>query len=122
MMSMRSSLLGVKLDDERFAHRHVDVLAKRCVDDSDLEAFGSNLEPWRNLPVQGIEVVPDDDHRARLVLERYHVCFTHAVARDRDALSVHQYVSVTYELACLSPARTPAGAEHHVLCAQLEHA
>src|SRR3954466_14150368 len=117
----RRGLLGVQLDDELLSHRHIDLGAERQVPNGDLEAALAGLEPSRGLAVERVEVVADDDHRLRLVPKRDDGAPAGRVARDRDALAVDGDVAVADELAGLGPRRTPAGAEHHVVEAQLEH-
>src|SRR4051812_42149264 len=64
-----TSLLGVELDDQLFADRHVDVLAHRQVADGHLEALGAGVQPRRHLAIEGVHVVTDDDQVPRLGLE-----------------------------------------------------
>src|SRR5688500_20202862 len=103
-------LLGVELDDELLAHRYVDVLAHRDVAHGDLEAVAGAIDPCRDLAVDGVEVVADDDEGARLLVQRDHVALAYPEARDRDALAVHGDVAVADELAGLGPAGAPTGA------------
>jgi hypothetical protein len=66
---VRGRLLGVELDDELLAHGHVDLLAGGQVAHRDLEAVVADLQPGRLQPVEGVEVVADHDHLARLVAQ-----------------------------------------------------
>src|SRR5262245_41591212 len=116
----RGLLLGVELDNELFAHGHVDLRPRWKLANRDLEAAFAGLEPGGLLAVERIDVVAHDDHRTRFVAQRDDVVFADGVARDRDATSVHCDVAMSHELAGLSTARTPAGPEDHVVEAELE--
>src|SRR6476469_5901005 len=113
-------LLGVELDDELLAHRYVDLRPCRELAHSDLEAAFGGLEPRRGLSVERVEVVADDDHRARLVAQRDGVALANRVARDGDALAVDRDMAMAHELPSLGAARPPSGAEHDVVEPQLE--
>src|SRR6266508_4404336 len=115
-------LLGVQLDDELFAHGHIDVLAPGRVEDSDLQPAISRFEPRRGLAVEGVEVVADHDHRAGLVAQLDDVAAANLVARDRHTPAVDRHVPVADQLAGLAATGTPPGAEGDVVEALLEHA
>src|SRR5579875_1793205 len=102
-------LLGVELDDQRLAYRDVDVLPERLIEDGHLEALRPGLQPRRDLTVEGVEVVADDDHVPGLALEGDGVTLADPVGRDRHPLAVDQDVAVADELAGLGPAGAPAG-------------
>ena len=87
----------------------------------DLEARVSGLQPRRALAIERVEVVADDDHRAGLVAQLDHVALADLVARDRHPAAVDLDVAVAHELAGLGAARSPAGPEHDVVEALLEH-
>ena len=72
--------------------------------------------------VEGVDVVPDDDHLLRLGRQRDDVVLAHDVRRDRHTLAVDQHVAVAHELTRLAAARRERGAEHDVVEAQLEQA
>src|SRR5688500_456588 len=97
-------LLRIQLDDELLAHGHVDVIAPGDVAHGDGEAALAGLEPPGDLPVEGVEVVPDDDHRPRLVAQGDDFTAPGLVARDRHPLAVHRDVPVADELAGLGAA------------------
>src|SRR4051794_32415621 len=89
MISIRTSLLRVELDDQLLTHGHVDVLAHGQVAHGDLMALGTGLEPRGDLAVERVHVVTDDDQVARLGLQRDDIPAPKAVAGDRDPLAVH---------------------------------
>src|SRR5215212_4288235 len=76
-----SFLLGVKLDDERFLHRRVDLLALGPLEDLAGEVVVVGLEPGRD---GGSEIgrVPDDLLGLRARSDRDHVVGLALVARD----------------------------------------
>src|SRR5262245_13113987 len=117
-----SGLLRVELDDELLAHRDVDLLAQRQIAHGGGRVVRRDLEPLRDLSVQGVDVVADDDHLLRLRTQRDHVALPQRVGRDRHALAVHVDMAVPDELAGLVAARREPGAEHGVVDAQLERA
>src|SRR5437588_2322334 len=77
MMSMVRLVLGellrVELDDELFTDRHVDLLAQRQVTHGRGELARVHVEPLGCDAIQGVDVVPDHDHPARLVAQRHGV-------------------------------------------------
>src|SRR5579884_1021209 len=117
----RDSLLGVELDDQLFADRCVDVLAQGELTDGDGEAAFAGFEPRRDLTVERVHVVADDDHLLGLLLQRHHVAHPGPVARDRHPAPVDLHEAVAHELASLVPAGPPPGAEGDVVEPELEH-
>src|SRR3954452_7722193 len=75
-------LLGVELDDELLAHRHVDVLAQRQLAHRDGEPAVALREPRRRRAVEHVGVPLDDDHLTRLLLQREDVALADPVAGD----------------------------------------
>src|SRR5580692_10570024 len=93
MMSMGETflqLLAVELDDELLVDRDVDVLPQREVPDGHFEAFGATLEPRRQLAVERVEVVADDDERAGLGAQGDDVALAQPVAGDGDPFAVDE--------------------------------
>src|SRR5438067_2503116 len=113
-------LLGVELDDELFAHGHVDVLAHREVAHGDRGAFAGALQPGRYRPAHRLDVVAHHDHGLGLVPQLDDIALADVVARDGDPAAVHAHVAVPDQLAGLGPAGAPAGAERDVVEAELE--
>src|SRR6266550_6972576 len=113
-------LLGVELDDQLLAHRHVDLLAERQVPHRGLEIGAGHVEPRWDSPVEGVEVVAQHDHLARLRLDLDDVALVELLGRDRDSFPVHGDVAVADELAGLVATGGEVGAEHDVVDPQLE--
>src|SRR6202011_6079183 len=67
------------------------------------------------------EVVPEHDHRARLLAHLHDVALAQAVRRDGDALAVDIDVPVADELTSLVAAGREVGPEHDVVEGRLEH-
>src|SRR3984893_6188907 len=116
-----SWLLGVELDDQLLAHRHVDLLAEREVPHRGLEVGAGHVEPRRDGAVERVEVVAQHDHLARLLVDLDDVALAELLRRDRDAVAVHRDVPVADELAGLITTGGEVGAEHDVVDAELEH-
>src|SRR5918995_5956409 len=114
-------LLRVQLDDERLAHRHVDVLALGHVAHGDLLAAVTALEPAHEVAVEHVDVVLDDDHVRSLRRERDDVTLANTSGRDVDTLAVDADQAVVHELTGLRPRRRPPSAEHDVVEPGLEH-
>ena len=110
----------VKLNDELFADRHVDLVADRQLADGDLVAVVPHLQPGRGLAVQDVDVPLDDDHLACLGAQGDDVALLAAVAGDVHPATVHVDVAVVDELACLGPGGGHAGPVDHVVQAQLQ--
>src|SRR5260370_40063822 len=135
MMSMSSSsgtrtgsrreplggLLGVELDDELLTDRHVDLVAQRDVADRRFETVWAHLEPGGHRPVDGVEVVADDDVVLHLRSEGDHVARSDLVRGDRDALAVDEHVAVADELAGLVATGGGGAAGTDVVHSLLEH-
>src|SRR3954469_18152463 len=115
-------LLGVELDDELLAHRDLDLLPEREVAHRHLELGRNGVEPLRHGAVEGVDVVANHDHAARLLTQRHDVVLAEHERRDRDALAVHRHVAVAHELPSLVAARREARTEHDVVNAELEQA
>src|SRR5436853_324711 len=122
MMSMRVYLLGVELDDEGLADGDVDVLPQRKIADRDREAVSGGFDPGRNGPVDGVEVVTQDDHLAGLLPHLDHVALAHLEAGNGDPLAVDVDVPVADELTGLGTAGAPPGPEGDIVQALFEHA
>src|SRR3954447_23707737 len=113
-------LLGVELDDERLAHRNVDVVALGQIPNGDLLAGVAGLEPADDVAVDDVEVVLDHDHVARLGGQADDFTLVDSVAGDVDALAVDVDEAVADELAGLRTRACPAGAVDDVVQALLE--
>src|SRR4051794_27392858 len=101
-------LLGGELDDERLAHRHVDVIALGQIAHGDLLAAVAGLQPADDAAVERVDVVLDDDHLHRLGRELDGLALLDAVARDVDPLAVDLDETVADELAGLRTGAGPA--------------
>src|SRR6266542_1970434 len=115
-----SFLLGVELDDERFLHRRVDLLALGPLEDLAGEVVVVGLEPGRDGGRQ-VGRVADDLSRRRARRDRDDVVGLALVARDVDPAAVHLEVPVPHELASLRPGGGEAEPVDDVVQPRLEH-
>src|SRR3954469_19418516 len=114
-------LLRVELDDERFLHRRVDLLATRLTQHLAGQSLVVGLKPTRD---GGGEVgrVTDDLSRGRGRDDGDDVFGLDLVARDVDPAAVHLEVTVPDELARLGTRGGEAEARDDVVEARLEDA
>src|SRR3954471_177095 len=94
-------LLRVELDDELFAHRHVDLLAQRQIAHGRAELARRHLEPLGRDAIERVDVVTDHDHPPGLVAHADDVALAQDVRGDRDALAVDGDVAVAGQIGPL---------------------
>src|SRR5207302_697431 len=119
-VAMCSFLLGVKLDDERFLDRRIDLGPLRQLQDLARQPLVVGLEPGRD-GSREIGRVANHLLRGAAGCQRDDVVGTNLVARDVHAAPVHVEVAVTDELARLGARRGEAEPVDDVVEARLEH-
>src|SRR5262249_41663444 len=97
------SLLAVQLDDQLLIDRLLDVFTLGQRENFSFEVVAVNLQPGRQILVAG-EFLCRFQNRQRTAgfFNRDLVANVYLVRRDVHFLSVHQDMSVTYQLACLT--------------------
>ena len=96
-----SVLLGVELDDEGLADRHVDVFALGERAHGDLLATFTSFKPANEIAIERVTVVLHDDHLLGLGRQRNDLAALDAEAGDVDSLAVDENQTVVDELTCL---------------------
>src|SRR4051812_26989992 len=114
-------LLRVKLDDQLFLNRNIDLRTLRELVDQHAEVGLDDLQPRRDRAVaEGLLGHDEGQHRERLRPHVDDVPLRDLVGRDVDLDAVDHEVTVAHQLPRLTAGAGDAGAVDHVVQAGLE--